>query len=332
MPTEEYVSAVIRNIRAYGEKYDTVYFGGGTPSLLTPKQIYDILSAADIESGAEISSEANPDSASYEWLSGCLSAGVNRISIGIQSFDDRELSALGRLHDGKAALTALSNAKKAGFDNISADLMLGIPYQNKESLEKNIEILSCTDVTHVSAYMLKIEEGTPLSRRNELISACADEDMSAALYEAAARMLCDMGLGQYEISNFAKKGYECRHNLKYWKCCDYVGIGPSAHSLYGGKRYAVPRDLEDFINSERQSEQLTDDSPCGLSERIMLALRLSEGFGLSDGGEYADVIRKKSELFERHGLVEISDNRISLTRKGFLVSNEIICRLTDDIP
>lgn len=326
---DEYVKAVVRNIRIAGGKFDTVYFGGGTPSLFSGRQINDILSAADIAEGAEVSAEINPDSADTRKLRDFKSAGINRISIGIQSLDDSELSVLGRLHSSGQAADAIITAQKAGFDNISADLMLGLPYQRTETVMQNIGRLSELGVRHISAYMLKIESGTPLSQNRELISNIADEELSADMYLEAVSCLEKNGYKQYEISNFAEEGYECRHNLKYWRCEDYLGIGPSAHSCTGGRRFAVPKDIYGFINSEKQEEIITDDAPCGISERLMLALRLSEGFLLSQTGKYADRLIAAAVPMEKHGLLKISGGRIMLTPTGFLVSNEIICRLTE---
>lgn len=327
---DDYTKAVIRNIKAYGGRYDTVYFGGGTPSLLSGSQIYSILSAADIADGAEISAECNPDSASPEKLHDMKSAGINRLSVGIQSFDDRELKCLSRLHNAAQAEDALKNASKAGFDNISADLMLGIPYQDEKTLEKSIKKLSELPVTHISAYMLKIEEGTPLYNEHELISVCADDDTAADLYEKTAEQLEQNGFMRYEISNFSKKGYECAHNMKYWECKDYLGIGPSAHSCTDGKRFAVPDDINGFIHLPCQETYITDDSPCGEEERLMLGLRLAKGICLSEYKSGSRLL-KAAEIFEKNGLVEISDDMIRLTTRGSLVSNDIICRLIENI-
>ena len=214
--TDSYVKAVVRNIRAANITADTVYFGGGTPSLLSGAQIYDILSAADISADAEISAECNPDSATLQLMRDFRAAGINRLSIGIQSFNDDELKMMGRLHNSRQAAEAIQNAQKAGFENISADLMLGLPYQTEETVRDNIRKLAELNVTHISAYMLKIEENTPLAGCPELVSAAADDDKSADIYLMAVDMLAENGFGQYEISNFAKAGYECRHNLKYW--------------------------------------------------------------------------------------------------------------------
>ncbi|MCI7767569.1 MAG: radical SAM family heme chaperone HemW [Oscillospiraceae bacterium] len=326
--SDSYVQAAIRNIKTRKDIFNTVYFGGGTPSLLSGRQISDILSAADISDKAEISTEINPDSADITKLIEFRQAGINRISVGIQSLDDIELKMLGRLHDSEHAVRAVASAHRAGFENISADLMLGLPYQRTETVLRNIERLSELGITHISAYMLKIEEGTPLSEDKELISNIADEELSAEIYLSACNALEEKGFHQYEISNFAKSGFECRHNLKYWRCEDYFGVGPSAHSCIDGKRFAVPKDIHAFINSERQREIITDDSPCGEEERLMLALRLSEGYLIPEGNAGERLIHASKPL-EAHGLLYIRDGRIILTPEGFLVSNSIICRLSD---
>lgn len=328
--TDSYVKAVVRNIRAANITADTVYFGGGTPSLLSGAQIYDILSAADISADAEISAECNPDSATLQLMRDFRAAGINRLSIGIQSFNDDELKMMGRLHNSRQAAEAIQNAQKAGFENISADLMLGLPYQTEETVRDNIRKLAELNVTHISAYMLKIEENTPLAGCPELVSAAADDDKSADIYLMAVDMLAENGFGQYEISNFAKTGYECRHNLKYWRCEEYFGTGPSAHSCMNGKRFYVPRDIAGYISSPRQQEIISDESPCTEEEKMMLALRLSEGCDIS-GCKSKDRIIRAAKPMEAHRLLKINGNRIILTPEGFLLSNEIICRLTDEL-
>ncbi len=326
--TDEYVKAVIRNIKAKEKRYDTVYFGGGTPTLLSAQQIYDILSAADIEKNAEITAEANPDSAVLSKLMGMRSAGVNRLSLGVQSFCGRELSALGRLHSCEQALSAFGNARRAGFENISLDLMLGIPYQTKKSLEKTLSQAAELYPDHISAYMLKIEEGTPLWEDRELQSNCADSDTLADMYLQTADTLEKYGYHQYEISNFCRSGYECRHNLKYWRCEDYIGIGAAAHSFADRKRFAVPADINRFINSGLQPEEITDDSPCSPAEKMMLRLRLTEGYPLSEAGEASGKLIRLCAPLEKAGFLSVEKGNIRLTPNGFLVSNEIICRLT----
>ena len=209
--------------------------------------------------------------------------------------------------------------------------MLGLPFQTEETVRENIKKLSCLNVTHVSAYMLKIEEGTPLADCPDLISKAADDDKEAELYLLAVKLLEEHGYKQYEISNFAREGFECRHNLKYWQCKEYFGTGPSAHSYMNGKRFYVPKDLKSYISSPRQQEVISDDTPCSVEEKMMLALRLSEGICLSDYGQAAERIKKAALPMEKHGLLNIDGDRISLTPEGFLLSNEIICRLTDKL-
>lgn len=322
-----YTSAVIANIAPLTVSFDTVYFGGGTPSLLPAKAVYDILCAADIKDSAEISLECNPESVTAEKLADYRAAGVNRLSFGIQSLCDRELSAVGRLHNAADAAAAVKAAYKSGFDNISADLMLGLPYQTTETLNETLNGFFSLPLTHISAYMLKIEAGTLLSRSKTLCAAAADDDTLALFYEQTAERLEKAGFKRYEISNFAKNGYECRHNLKYWRCEDYIGIGPSAHSCFGGKRYAVSENTEIFLSSIPQRISVTDKDPCTPEERLMLGLRLAEGIDTAAFGEYGCRIKSLSKPLIQHGFLKESGTHISLTLKGCLVSNEIICRL-----
>lgn len=321
--TAEYVRAVIRNIKAAGRKYDTVYFGGGTPSLLETHHIADILAAADIAGGAEISMECNPDSTDCNYLCGIHSAGVNRISFGVQSLDNAELAALGRLHGADKAAEAILSAAKAGFDNISADIMLATPMQTEESLCRTIDLLLKLPLTHISAYMLKVEKGTPLSLNNALLEKVPDDDNTADMYLMTAEKLSAAGFEQYEISNFARRGFECRHNLKYWRCEEYLGIGPSAHSFLDGERFCCPSDSERFV-SEPLQERVFLSRGGDPEEKAMLALRLTkEGLRLADCPE----AEKRAEPLLKSGLVKKEHGTLRLTAEGCLVSNEIICRL-----
>lgn len=327
--TEKYTAAVIRNIKAQKAKADTVYFGGGTPSLLNSKQIYSILSAAFIENSAEITMECNPNSVTPDYLSDILNAGINRISFGIQSLDDGELKALGRIHDSETAVNAVNAAYNAGFRNISADLMLGTGYQTSASLQKSIEKLATLPLNHISAYMLKIEPETPYGKNSKIISLLPDEDMTADLYLETVDLLSDNGFMQYEISNFAKEGYESKHNLKYWRCEEYYGIGPSAHSYLNGVRKAVPKSIEAFISAEVQNEYITESCGGNFEEQVMLSLRLTkEGLNLNllPDEKAAEISRRASVLINA-GLMKKNENNLMLTAKGCLVSNEIICRL-----
>lgn len=321
--TEEYVEAVIRNIKAAGRKYDTVYFGGGTPSLLEAGQIADILAAANISGGAEISMECNPDSADFDYLCGLHSAGVNRISFGVQSLDNSELLALGRLHDADKAVEAILSAEKAGFVNISADIMLATPMQTAESLSCTLDALLKLPLTHISAYLLKVEKGTPLSLDSALLGKIPDEDSTADMYLMTAEKLSAAGFEQYEISNFSRKYFECRHNLKYWRCEEYFGVGPSAHSFLDGERFCCPADTEKFI-SEPLQERVFLSRGGDPEEKAMLALRLTkEGLSLAKFPE----AEKRADPLLKSGLVKKEQGALMLTAEGCLVSNEIICRL-----
>lgn len=321
--TDLYTAAVVRNIKAHSYTYDTVYFGGGTPSLLAPNQIGAILSAAEIAPNAEISMECNPNSASPDYLREIRSAGVNRLSFGVQSFCDNELKMLGRLHSAEQAVNIIKAAETVGFDNISADLMLAVSGQTFESLDENLDVISSLPLTHISAYMLKVEEGTPLAADEALLAKIPDEDDTADMYLKTVDRLSENGFEQYEISNFAKSGFECRHNLKYWRCEEYLGIGPAAHSFADGKRFACPKNLDTFISSEIQQNVPLDEGGSA-EEKAMLALRLTkEGLSLADYPE----AESRAEPLIKNGLLKKEKGALKLTPEGCLVSNGIICRL-----
>lgn len=234
---ERYADAVIRNLRYYNEDYDTVYFGGGTPSLMA-RQIPRILDEVHRTASAEVTVECNPlemDKETLKILRGC---GVNRLSVGIQSAVDGELAALGRTHTFEQARQAVLTANKVGFYDISADIMIGTPGQTAETLTRTIGELGNLPLTHISAYMLKIEPNTVFGKKPP---ALPDEDETAELYLSEVRLLENARFMQYEVSNFARRGMTSRHNLKYWRREEYLGIGAAAHSFYKGKRFAVTR-------------------------------------------------------------------------------------------
>lgn len=330
---ELYVGAVLRNLRHYAEKsrsVDTIYFGGGTPSLLTAEQLAEIMaeikSSFDLDENAEITLEANPNTLTPEKLRGLRQAGINRLSIGVQSMWVDELKLLGRTHSAERAERAVLNAAEAGFSNISCDLMIALPNQTPESLRYSVERLAALPIQHISAYILKIEEGTPFDC-DDIRRSLPDEDSAAELYLLMAELLREKDFEQYEVSNFAKAGFESRHNCRYWKCLDYLGIGPASHSCHGGKRFAVPADIETFISSSVQPVEITDDSPCGFEEFAMLRLRLAEGLRLSDVEPHRAEIEKKIPPLLKAGYVRFDGETVALTARGFLVSNSVIERL-----
>lgn len=334
---KSYVDAVCRAIRhagANGGTLGSVYFGGGTPSILSTGHINRILEAIReyfVLSEAEITVEANPAVTLAHELGGLRASGVNRISFGVQSAIDSELKALGRLHTAQDAKNSIIAAKDAGFENISADLMLGIPHQTRESLAQSINFLNGLPLLHISAYMLKIEQGTPFYRQN-VLELCPDEDELAEMYLDCVKMLEAGGFLQYEISNFAKAGKESRHNLKYWRSGEYLGIGPSAHSYKDGRRFYLPRDINAFTEAENPMNLAVFDGDGGdFEEYAMLRLRLKEGLDLRRTAEKfgikTDNIAKKATALEKRGLLTFENNRIALTPHGFLLSNAVTAEL-----
>lgn len=327
---EKYTAAVLRNLRHYADKntaVDTIYFGGGTPTLLTSVQIIKIIdeikNCFDLSTEAEITIEANPNTLTPEKLSEMRESGINRLSIGVQSMNNNELKFLGRTHTAERAVKAVLDAKNAGFDNISCDLMIALPEQSVKTLENSINILTGLPVQHISAYILKIENNTPFDC-DEIRKIMPDEDTAADLYLYMVKLLKQKSFMQYEVSNFAKSGFESRHNCRYWKCLDYLGIGPSAHSCYKNKRFAVKPDLPEFINSPVQPAEITDENPCGFEEYAMLRLRLSEGLNLSGIETDREKIIKKIPPLINAGYINFDGENISLTEKGFLMSNSVI--------
>lgn len=327
-----YTDETIRRIgllKEYNIKADSVYFGGGTPSLLGGKNILRIISAlrkcAKITSDAEITVEANPSSNLEEFLSGCHAAGVNRLSLGMQSAVKKELAAIGRKHSPDDVLKAMESARLFGIDNISLDLMLGIPYQTIDSLGISLEFINKGAPSHVSAYMLKIEEGTPFYRKKDSLTL-PDDDGIADLYEFTFDSLAKLGYVRYEISNAAKNNMISKHNIKYWNCDEYIGIGPAAHGFFDGKRYFFGRSLKDYLNGALPKFDCIGGSE---EEYIMLRLRLSEGLterGMMQkfGHGIPKDISSKAKKFEEFGLCKYDKMGVSLTGKGMLVSNAII--------
>lgn len=329
---ERYVDRLCSDIRENcPQGAGSIYFGGGTPSLLSPEQAGRIISAVVPTNGAEISIEANPNSVSPEKLEGYLSAGINRISFGVQSLCPAELEALGRLHTADEAENAVKLAYNVGFRNISTDIMLGVCGQTEESLSETLRRLTVLPVNHISAYMLKIEEGTPYSK-NGMKDRVPDDDTAADLYLLTAKFLENSGYFQYEISNFAQKGYECRHNLLYWLCGEYYGFGPAAHSFYGGKRYACRRDLNGYLSGG--ADRITDilqESPPDFFERGMLKLRLSQGLCRNEiPSDQLEHFEKRFAVYEKAGLMKPTADGFALTTEGFLVSNSIIVDLLSE--
>ncbi len=337
---EKYANLLKQKIKMWSEKAQntsvgSVYFGGGTPSVLGAELLCDLLnkikSCFEVDPKAEITVEVNPDSGKdldFEKLS---QAGFNRISVGLQSAAKGELKALGRIHSAADAQITVQRAKKAGICNISLDLMMGIPGQAKESLKKSIDFCASCGVEHISSYILKIEDETYFGKHREKLALPCDDE-TAELYLYAVEYLKKLGYEQYEISNFAKKGFEGRHNINYWKCGEYIGLGPSAHSFFDGKRFYYNRSMEDFA----ADKIIPDGSGGNKAEFIMLALRLSDGLIFEDyeqrfGEKLPESLIKKLKLFASSDYVIMNNERARLTPNGFLVSNSIISELISEL-
>lgn len=332
---DKYTALLKERIKYWGniskETVSSVYIGGGTPSILGAERLCDILTAVEksfkVSSEAEITVEVNPESGKSLDFNKLRKVGFNRISIGMQSSHESELKALGRIHSPEDVRITVKAAKDGGFKNISLDIMMGIPNQTLTSLKKSIDFCAFCGVTHVSSYILKIEPGTKLYSEKEKLSL-PSEDETAELYLSAVDYLERLGYNQYEISNFAVPTFESRHNTLYWKCGEYIGIGPSAHSFYKGKRFHYERDIKQF------AENITVEDGTGGNEEefIMLSLRLKTGLVFKEYEErynkvLSPVFKSKIKKYTETGFLEGDDNHVCFTPKGFLVSNSIICDL-----
>lgn len=342
----KYLSAVCQHIResaglAPDYTVDTVYFGGGTPSFFGAEGLERILSELrrrfTFDKFPEISLEANPDSVSLRDLTKLHKAGFNRLSLGVQSDSDQMLKKLGRPHDYQQAKYAVSAARRAGFENVSLDLMFGLPGQTLQGWKDTLHNVLDLEPEHLSCYALKVEEGTPLWEYKDCANL-PDDDKQADMYLAAVEILEKAGLHQYEISNFARGGFSCRHNLKYWLGSEYLSFGPTAASNFAGKRFTIQRDLEAYIQgmsgsgvvlSECETVPMREQA----GEYIMLRLRTIYGI---EKEEYEKSfllpfapLEKVLQKFLKDGFALQEQDRWRLTPKGFLVSNSIIVDLLD---
>ena len=315
---------------------DTVYFGGGTPSYLGAERLTALLESVRsnyrILPDAEITLEANPDSArDAAALRTLRAAGFNRLSLGAQSFDDAELRSVGRIHTSEEIAQAVRAAREAGFDNLSLDLIYGLPRQTMVRWRENLAAAIALDPEHLSCYGLKVEEGTPLYVRRES-AQLPDDDAQADFYIETVRILKEHGYTQYEISNFSKAGRESRHNLKYWTLGEYLGFGPGAHSDFGGRRFAVARDLDTYLSGQiRYSEDRAINAQERREEYLMLGLRTVRGIAAQETDAPFDGVESVLRTCGQHGLAEYTAGRWHLTPQGFLVSNSIIARVLDEV-
>ena len=346
---ERYVKALCEEIRIRAMLmsdhehgvFDTIFFGGGTPSLLTSAQVARIIDELkmnfDIDSEAEITLESNPKALSMESLKGYRDAGVNRLSMGVQSMDDDILRRLGRIHTAHDVIRDVQNAREAGFDNINLDLMFAVPGSSLETTLIDIEAVSSLEPEHISFYSLQLEEGTAFFKEFEMgkLTEVTDE-IDRAMYHAGIKLLKEKGYERYEISNFAKRGYESRHNLKYWEMAPYLGLGLGASSFIDNIRVMNVCSLDEYFNltgkglapSAEVHENSVHDN---VAEAVFTGLRKVEGIRYEDvlgsyekfWEYYSDVFEEALE-YEREGKIVIGEDGMRLTDEGIDISNSIM--------
>ena len=356
-----YAQALVKEAQLWqkttaGRSVTTVFFGGGTPSLMPVEEMATMMegfrATFDISPEAEISLEANPGSLDEAYLRGLLELGFNRLSIGVQSFHDDELQALDRTHSAAEAGEAFQAARSAGFRNVSIDLMFGLPEQQMASWQESVETALALEPDHISLYALTVEEGTPLARdvaRGR--TPAPSPDAQADQYEWTEERLAKAGYEHYEISNWAKPGYRCEHNLTYWRCREYLGLGAGAHSYLDGVRFAVaalPTTYLELVDEswqdlqsggEMKMRQVVSGEPItpelAMADTLILGLRVVEGvelaqfqqqFGMDALKRFEEELREPFEA----GLVEEVGGNLRLTRRGRLLGNEVFARLLPD--
>ena len=323
-----------------GYEAATVFIGGGTPTLVDAEYIAETLdrcrAALPFEDGAEITMEGNPGTLPPEKLKTYRRAGVNRLSLGAQSFDDGLLKSLGRIHTSGQIGEAVGMAREAGFDNINLDLMYALPGQTPDQWQKTLDAAASLGVEHLSAYSLIVEEGTPMARRVAAgEAALPDDDAVNAMQRDAVARLEQAGYRRYEISNYAKPGHACRHNLVYWNRGEYLGLGCAAHSLFGGCRFHNPESLEGYLAGDRRLEAQSLTIADEMEETVMLATRTTRGLDLgawaqSFGRPFESGREAALSRLERGGLIEIKEGFLRLTLRGMELQNAVVLELLGD--
>jgi oxygen-independent coproporphyrinogen III oxidase len=352
---EPYVRALLTEIVLAGEqarhadgslrRARTIFFGGGTPSLLTVAQVKRLLNACRtafaLDEDAEITLEANPGTLTPEQLVGLRAAGINRLSMGSQSFDEQLLKTLGRIHTPDEITQALSYARTAGFTSINLDFMFGLPGQSMRQWQETLKQALTLRPEHLSLYSLIIEEGTPFfdwTKEGRIVPG--DEDLCADMYEYADELLQAAGYINYEISNWALPGHQSRHNLTYWRNLPYIGMGAGAHSFFANKRFSNERDPQQYINTLKKRqlpvvESETIETMQEMSETAFLALRTAQGLHLPTFEErfaapFASFVGNRLRVVEEAGLLEQEEGWLRLSKRGRLLGNEVFLRLLPD--
>ena len=335
----KYIDKLCEEILSYKSRkisVDTIFFGGGTPTLLSVEDVKKIANAIDeafvVDKDVEFTMEANPGTTNIENLEGFIKCGVNRFSVGLQTIHKNELKTLGRIHAYEDFLKTYSDLRSLGITNVNVDIMYGIPHQTMESFESTLNTVLNLSPEHVSIYGLILEEGTPFFANSSKLPL-PSEDAECDMYYRACNLLSKRGYSHYEISNYAKPGCESRHNKKYWNSKEFVGVGLSAYSYLDGERFGNTRDLQKYLDGIGISEfRESIDIESQKYEYVMLALRLSEGVSLPEyknlfSEDFTSGREKVISRLASGGYININDDSISLTEKGFYVSNYIITEL-----
>ena len=346
---EAYTEAVCREMREQAaffgaRRVETVFFGGGTPTLMTGAQIGRMLDTLrgcfTLAADAEITMEGNPGTLTRENLESYRAAGVNRLSLGVQSLDDGLLRNIGRIHTSEEARTAVAMTRAAGFDNLNLDLMLGLPGQTPEQWARTLSEAIALSPEHLSCYSLILEEGTPLYAQAEA-GTCAplpDEDALCEMDDITERLTRAGGYARYEVSNYAKAGKECRHNIVYWECLSYLGIGCAAHSDMDGRRFYNPEDWEGYLHAVGQKERTAEGGGSReerMFERVMMGLRMVRGM---DEERFKrdfcmcpeEVWKKSIPKLKEEKLMESGNGRLYLTRRGMQVMNAVLVEMLEE--
>jgi putative oxygen-independent coproporphyrinogen III oxidase len=353
---EPFVQALIQEIDFLGERKPghpvwTIYFGGGTPSLLNAQQIERIVGVIyrnfEVLADTEISMEANPNNLKRDYLASVRSAGINRLSLGMQSANKNELELFARHHDNDTVVQAVAAARRGGFNNLNLDLIYGIPHQTLAGWETTLKQMLLLRPEHISLYALSLESGTALENWvSRGLLPKPDDDLAADMYELATTMLADASYEQYEISNWSKPGYSCRHNLQYWRNLPYPGLGPGAHGYVNKVRYSTILSPQRYIKAMQNSlgdfefprtpatdEAVIPDFETEISETLLMGLRLTregihrETFFNRFGVDLVSYHRELIERFARQGLLYVDDKVVRITQKGRLLSNVIFREL-----
>ena len=341
-----FVDVLLMEIQAAREKHDledhfidTIFFGGGTPNMLTPSQLEQVIDAlaelfplAELAGNTEIGLEINPGEASLEALKNYREIGFNRVSIGIQSFQQKLLTFMSRIHDPAQSMQTFQHARAAGFNNISGDLIFAVPGQTREMWETDLQTLIDLGPEHISTYSLTVEEGTALKRWVDAGHVhMLEETIDTGMYAAGRKLLEQAGYLNYEVSNFARQGYACRHNLNYWTGVEYLGFGPSAHSFFDGQRWWNPRDLHTYITDLKEigtckPEVEAIDAITAANEMILTRLRLNGGLNLAAfrSTHGIDLLSDRRDVLEKWGQeLEVRDEHLRVTSQGWSLIDEI---------